>query len=184
MCCAPCAVYVIEKWRETYDVTLFFYNPNIHPEPEYLFRKKELEKISLKKGWQTVYPGHEMEEWFNRVKKHKGYEKEPERGKRCSLCFNIRLRKTFVYARDQGCEVVASTLSISPYKVTRQINEEGVELAEEFDIEFLAENFKKQDGYNIGRKMALSLGIKHQDYCGCVYSREERNKKTRLKEKF
>ncbi len=173
VCCAPCAVYVIEKLVTEYgfELSLFFYNPNIQPFREHQFRKKELERIAQLKNWQVVCPDYHLEEWFKQVK---GFEKEPERGKRCSLCFHLRLKKAFEYARENGYDMVASTLSISPYKVTQQINEEGERLSKEFGMEFLPENFKKQNGYNRGRKMALELGIKHQDYCGCVFSKVEK----------
>jgi len=176
ICCAPCAIYVFEKLRKEYDVTGFFYNPNIHPFKEYEFRRIELEKISNKLGWKVVYSDYEIKKWFDLTR---GYEKEPERGKRCPICFNMRLRKTFEYAKLNGFDMVASTLSISPYKVTDQINQEGLKLSKEFDIEFLAENFKKKNGYNIGRKMAAEHGIKHQNYCGCVFSKVERLLKIR-----
>ena len=175
VCCAPCAVYVVNKLQADYHVTLFFYNPNIQPEKEFQFRKRELERVSRLKNWDTVYPDYEMKDWFEQVKQLDGYAKEPEKGRRCSICFNIRLKKSFVYAKENGCDVVASTLSISPYKVTASINKEGNALSKAYGIEFLPENFKKQDGYNIGRKMAVKLGIKHQNYCGCVYSKVEKN---------
>ncbi len=171
MCCAPCAVYVVQKLQETYEVAGFFYNPNIHPQREYEFRKGEVEKIARKLGWAVFYGDYDMKEWFLLVK---GLEIEPERGRRCPLCFHMRLRKTFELASREGFGAVASTLSISPYKVTRQINAEGLKLAEAFGIRFLPENFKKQDGCRIGRRMALDLGIRHQNYCGCAYSKAER----------
>jgi predicted adenine nucleotide alpha hydrolase (AANH) superfamily ATPase len=175
MCCAPCAVYVVQRLQEIYEVAGFFYNPNIHPQQEYEFRKKEIEKIARELDWTVFYGDYDMKEWFRLVK---GLEKEPERGRRCSLCFHMRLRQTFELASREGFGVVASTLSISPYKATRQINAEGVKLAEAFGIRFLPENFKKQEGYRIGRRMALGLGIRHQDYCGCAYSKAERILKT------
>ncbi len=184
VCCASCAVYVVTKLQADYDVALFFYNPNIQPEKEFQSRKKELERISRLKGWHTIYPDYEMLEWFNTVKRLNGCAREPERGRRCSLCFNIRLRKTFEYAKEKGYHIAASTLSISPYKRTDQIDEEGIRLSNEFGIAFLAENFKKYDGYNIAKKMAVELDIKHQNYCGCVYSQVERRLKERLKEKL
>lgn len=181
VCCAPCAVYVVKKLEADYDVTLFFYNPNIQPKQEYQFRKKELERIARLKNWHVVYPGYEMEEWFNLIKKLPGYAQEPERGRRCSLCFNIRLKKAFEYAEEHGYDTIASTLSISPYKVTGQINEEGTGLSRAYGIEFLPENFKKKNGYNIGRKLAVELGVKHQNYCGCVFSKVEKKLKEREK---
>lgn len=178
ICCGPCSVYVFEKLEEEYDVTGFFYNPNIHPAGEFEFRKKEMERVAQLKNWKVVYRDYDMENWFHRVK---GYEKEPEKGKRCSICFYMRLEKAFEYAAAENFDVVTSTLSISPYKVTKQINAEGEKLAQTFDLEFLPENFKKQDGFNIGKKMAVELGIKHQDYCGCTYSKVEKKLKERGK---
>ncbi len=178
ICCAPCAVYVFAKLSHEYTVTGFFYNPNIHLRDEYQFRKTEMEKIAQRHEWTILYGNYNMQEWFQCIK---GYEKEPERGLRCPLCFRMRLRKTFEQARKRGFEVVASTLSISPYKVTQQINQEGMQLSQEFGIGFLPENFKKQDGFNISRQMAGDQGIQHQDYCGCVYSKVEKILKTRSK---
>ncbi len=176
ICCGPCAVYVVHRLEPDYDVTGFFYNPNIQPLKEFLFRKKELEKVAALKNWKVVYQEHDMMRWFKEIK---GLEKEPEKGKRCSICFYMRLEQAFQYAREHGFEAVASTLSISPYKVTRQINTEGEKLAEIYGIQFLPENFKSRDGYQIGRKMAAELGIKQQNYCGCVFSKVE--KKLRMR---
>ncbi|MCP5102002.1 MAG: epoxyqueuosine reductase QueH [bacterium] len=176
ICCGPCAVYVVETLQKDYDVTGFFYNPNIQPTREYQFRKNELERVAQMKNWSAVYREHDMLNWFQKVK---GYEKEPEKGERCSICFNMRLEKAFQYAAANGFDIVASTLSISPYKVTGQINAEGETLAETYGIEFLPENFKKQNGYNIGKKMAMELGIKQQNYCGCVFSKVEKKLRTR-----
>lgn len=176
ICCGPCSVHVIDLLEKEYEVTGFFYNPNIHPAREYKFREKELERVAQLKGWNIVFAEYNMNDWFQRVR---GYEKEPEKGKRCSICFRMRLERAFEYAAANGFDVVASTLSISPYKVTAQINAEGEELARRFNIEFLPENFKKQDGFNRGKKMAMELGIKHQDYCGCVFSRVEKKLRER-----
>lgn len=182
VCCGPCSLYVYKKLaeQENYDVTCFFYNPNIHGMAEYLFRKKELERIAEMFHWQVVYGEYDMKEWFQRVK---GHEKDPERGERCTICFNMRLARTFLYARQFHFDAITTTLSISPYKVTRQINAVGEQLSQHFGIPYLAEDFKKHEGYTIGKKMAQSLGVKQQDYCGCSFSkvekklREQRNKK-------
>jgi predicted adenine nucleotide alpha hydrolase (AANH) superfamily ATPase len=176
ICCAPCGVYVFEELRRQYEVTGFFSNPNIHPRKEYEFRKEELEKIAGNHGWEIIYGDYTPREWFTTIK---GTEKEPERGKRCSLCFYLRLKKTFELAKERGFDIVASTLSISPHKVTSQINEQGIKLSREYRIEFLPKNFKKKNGYQIAREMANEQGIKHQDYCGCVFSRVEKILKTR-----
>ena len=117
-----------------------------------------------------------QKKWFEQIR---GYEKEPERGKRFSICFYLRLKKTFEYANNNHFDIVASTLSISPYKVTKQINEQGHQLSKVFGITFLPEDFKKKDGYYKGKKMASKLGIKHQNYCGCVYSKVEKKLRER-----
>lgn len=173
ICCAPCALYVFEKLRNEYDVTGFFYNPNIHPQKEYEFRKDELKRIAEIYNWNIVYADYDMKDWFSFIK---GYEKEPEKGKRCSLCYNFRLQKTFNYASKKGFGIVTSTLSISPHKNTDQINTEGFKLSEKYGIEFLGESFKKKNGYNIGREMGKKVNVKRQDYCGCSYSKVERIK--------
>ena len=171
ICCGPCAVYVVEKLQSEYEVTGFFYNPNIQPSAEYRFRKGELEKLAETLGWVVVYPPYDPREWFEKAR---GMESELERGARCPVCFRQRLAAAFRYAREHGIEAVATTLSISPYKVTEQINREGIGLEREFGISFLPENFKKRDGYRIGRRMAKTLGAKHQEYCGCLFSLHQR----------
>jgi len=174
ICCAPCSVYVVKKLREEYDVTGFFYNPNIHPAEEYKFRVDELKKISKKLDWKIVISDYEDKKWFGLVK---GHEKDPERGGRCTICFDMRFFKLFEYAKIHEFNIVASTLSISPYKRIDQINDSGFSLSEKYSIEFLPENFKKKDGFNIGKKMSLDYGIIHQNYCGCTYSKLDRELK-------
>lgn len=167
-CCASCLVYVHHKLESEYRITCYFCNPNIHPAKEYESRKTELERVAGMKHWDVVYADDDIKEWFGFIR---GHEKDPEKGDRCSLCFYMRLRKAFEYAALKGYDAVTSTLSISPYKVTDQINAEGEKLSREFGIRFLPESFKKNNGYHIGRKMGMELGIKRQDYCGCVYSK-------------
>jgi predicted adenine nucleotide alpha hydrolase (AANH) superfamily ATPase len=176
VCCGPCAAWVVRKLQDTYEVTGFFYNPNIHPEKEYLFRLQEVRLLAKRENWPLLEGEWDMKAW---VKRMFSLRNQPERGKRCLLCFHQRLRRTFEVAEEQGFNVVASTLSISPYKVTRQINAEGESLAKKFGIDFLPENFKSRDGWNHARKLAHDLGIKHQDYCGCVYSLRDRLRRTR-----
>ena len=161
--------------KKEYDVTGFFYNPNIHPKKEYMFRLEEAKKISEKLNWKMIYGEYDLKRWFEVTKDHGS---DPERGERCTICFNMRFDRAFKFAVENDFEYVASTLSISPYKVTDQINREGVKLGAMYGVEFLQENFKKKNGYNIGRNMSRALGIVHQDYCGCVYSRRDRRRKT------
>jgi predicted adenine nucleotide alpha hydrolase (AANH) superfamily ATPase len=171
VCCGPCSLYVLQKLRADFEVRGFFYNPNIQPFREFEFRRLEVAKIAEKLSWPVVYGAYDMKEWFAAVR---GLEREPERGRRCPRCFRFRLEKAFLYAREHSFDVVTSTLSISPYKVTAQINEQGLALAREYGVEFLPENFKKNDGFLIARRQAEAFGVKHQDYCGCVFSRVEK----------
>jgi predicted adenine nucleotide alpha hydrolase (AANH) superfamily ATPase len=171
VCCGPCSLYVLEKLQADFAVTGFFYNPNIQPFHEFEFRRLEVKKIAEKLAWPMAYAPYDMQQWFAAVR---GMEREPERGPRCSVCFKFRLDKTFLYACAHGFDCVASTLSISPYKVTAQINDQGMALAQKYGIEFWPENFKKNNGFLIARRQAAAFGVKHQDYCGCVFSKAER----------
>lgn len=171
VCCAPCSTYVFKKLSEEYNVTGYFYNPNIHPKTEYDFRVTEAKKISEKLGWKMIYGIYEKEKWLKFIS---GHEDDPERGERCSICFNMRLDEVFKKAKEKGFDIIASTLSISPHKVTEQINREGLQLSKKYGVEFLQENFKKKNGFNIGRKLSLELGIEHQNYCGCIFSYRDR----------
>jgi predicted adenine nucleotide alpha hydrolase (AANH) superfamily ATPase len=171
ICCGPCSLYVWQKLQADFELCGFFYNPNIQPFAEYEFRRLELVKIAEKFAWPIVHAAYDLRDWFAAIR---GLEKEKERGARCPVCFGFRLEKTFCYAQEHGFELVASTLSISPSKVTAQINEQGMALSEKYGIAFLAENFKKKDGFLISRRQGEELGVRHQDYCGCVYSKVER----------
>ena len=171
ICCGPCSIYVWQKLHADYELSGFFYNPNIQPFAEYEFRRLELVKIAEKFAWPMTYASYDLRDWFGAIR---GLEREMERGLRCPVCFKFRLEKVFQYAREHGFDYVASTLSISPSKLTAQINEQGSALAEKYGIAFLAENFKKKNGFLISRQQGKELGVKHQDYCGCVYSKVER----------
>ena len=171
ICCGPCSLYVWKKLQTEYELCGYFFNPNIQPIGEYEFRRQELAKIAGRFAWPMVYAGYDLHGWFAAIR---GYEREAERGARCPVCFRFRLERVFRHAREHGFDTVASTLSISPSKVTAQINEQGQALAEKYGVGFLAENFKKKDGFLISRREGEALGVRHQDYCGCVYSKVER----------
>lgn len=171
ICCGPCSLYVWQKLQADFELSGFFYNPNIQPFAEHEFRRLELAKIAATFAWPIIYAPYDLQDWFAVIR---GLEREAERGARCSECFRFRLEKTFVYARENGFDVVASTLSISPSKGTAQINEQGMALAEKYSIAFLAENFKKKNGFLISRRQGDALGVRHQDYCGCVYSKVDK----------
>lgn len=171
LCCGPCSLEVVERLRQRHAVTGFFYNPNIHPLREYEFRLQELQRLSALLGRETVYAEYDFPRWFEAVR---GLEDEPERGLRCRVCIGLRLRRTFEHAREHGFSLVATSLAVSPYKSLPLIHSVGEELAAEFSIPFLAENFRRDQGYERTRERARALGVWFQNYCGCVYSRVDR----------
>lgn len=168
-CCAPCAAVPVRRLSEIYDVTLYFYNPNIHPEKEYTFRKQEI--IALCQRWHLdIETGpYDMEAWFDRIR---GFEHEPERGARCEICIRMRLEKTAKLARKRGYDGFTSTLSLSPLKSIRMIQKLGEEIAKQTGVKFLCDDFKKKDGFKQSVKISKTEGLYRQDYCGCIYSRK------------
>jgi epoxyqueuosine reductase len=171
ICCGVCSLHVVDVLRPRFEVSGFFYNPNIHPKSEYDFRRRQLERAAAQRGFPVEYAEYDFRRWFSAVR---GLEKEPERGRRCEVCISLRLERTFRHASENGFSVVASTLSIGRQKSTPQINSQGAQLEARFDISFLAENFKSRDGSAITRAKAAALGVGAQNYCGCVYSLVQR----------
>ncbi len=168
ICCGGCAAYIYESLRANYEVIAFFYNPNIQPVSEYQWRKDEVLRLASERDWQLIVGNYDEQRWLEAVS---GLENEPERGRRCQVCFAFRLREAFHEALKNGCTVVATTLSVSPHKDVHQINQTGEKLAGEFKIQFLAEDFKKNNGYLKSCQLARELRIKRQNYCGCIFSR-------------
>ena len=170
-CCAPCASYPIKKLIEdNYKPVVFFYNPNIFPLEEYEIRRVELEKYCKKIGIEYFEGEYEIKKFYETIK---GFEQEPEKGKRCSICFNLRLDKTAQFAKEQGIDCFTTTLSVSPHKNSNQIFEEGKLIAQKYGVEFLEYNFKKQDGFKISRTIARENNMYAQNYCGCESSRTQ-----------
>ena len=167
-CCAPCASYPINKLKEDgFEPVVFFYNPNIFPSSEYEIRRVELEKYCKKIGVKYFEGDYEIKKFYDAIK---GFENEPEKGKRCSICFNLRLDKTAQFAISQGINYFTTTLSVSPHKNSNQIFEEGRLIAKEYGVKFLEYNFKKQDGFKISRTIAKENNMYAQSYCGCEFS--------------
>lgn len=165
-CCAPCSSAVIERIKEYFDITFFYYNPNITPESEYLLRKDEFKKL----GVEVVSLNYNHNEFLEVTK---GYENEPEGGTRCKICIAQRMNKTFEYAKQNNYDVVTTTLSISPHKDCEYINELGERLQEKFNIKYLHADFKKENGYLRSVQICKELEIYRQDYCGCKPSVKE-----------
>ncbi|PIR06811.1 MAG: hypothetical protein COV55_02465 [Candidatus Komeilibacteria bacterium CG11_big_fil_rev_8_21_14_0_20_36_20] len=170
-CCATCAIYVIEQLVQKFEVTVYFYGPNIHPRQEYNQRREEIKKYTKKIGLNFQEGEYDTALWF---KKTKGLEQEPEKGRRCSVCFGLRLSSTAQKAQAEGYDAFASTLSISPHKDNKMISLIGSHLAEVFRLTFLDKDWKKQDGFKIANQLSQEENFYRQNYCGCVYSK--RNK--------
>ncbi|MFH1779125.1 MAG: epoxyqueuosine reductase QueH [Candidatus Omnitrophota bacterium] len=168
VCCAPCCTYPIKALQTEYEVELFFYNPNIHPEEEYNTRLEEAREYANKIGVKFHELSYDSNIWFNSMK---GLEDEPEGGARCEVCYRIRLGKTAQFAIANKVEHFATTLSTSPHKRAETINRVGQTIAEMHSLDFYEADFKKNDGFKIATKMADEAGLYRQTYCGCIYSK-------------
>lgn len=168
ICCGICGLHVIEKLKENFnELVLYFYNPNIHPKEEYERRLSVVRKIAEIGNYKLIEGEYNFKEWFIKIK---GFENEPEGGVRCFICYKIRLENSAKIAKENGCEWLATTLTISPHKKASVINPIGIAAAEKFGINFLEKDFKKQDGFKKTTCMAKEHNFYRQNYCGCVWS--------------
>lgn len=169
-CCAPCSSYVLEYLSNHFDITVFYFNPNIFPENEFYKRINEQKKLIDAMGLdiETVDCGYNPNEFFDEVK---GLENEPERGKRCKKCFTLRLEKSAKFAKENGFDFFTTTLSISPQKDAQLLNEIGKKLSEKYSIPYLFSDFKKKNGYKRSIELSKIYNLYRQNYCGCVFSK-------------
>ncbi len=174
-CCAPCSSYVLEYLSRYFEITIFYYNPNIYPEEEYNRRVEEQQRLILEipKGFPVTFlqGNYEPKDFYEYVK---GYEEEPEGGQRCFRCYRMRLREAAVMAKEGGYDYFTTTLSISPHKNADQLNEIGIELASEYGVRYLPSDFKKKNGYRRSIELSKEYDLYRQDYCGCVFSKRAR----------
>lgn len=173
-CCAPCSSSVIMSLMDHFDITILYYNPNISPKEEYIKRKEE--QINLIKKLQNITNINIIDcDYDNDIyeKEIKGFETCPERGKRCTICFNLRLEKTAQIAKKRKFDYFCTTLTVSPYKDAKLINEIGQNIAEKYNIKWLYSDFKKNDGYKKSIELSKKYGLYRQDYCGCIYSKKK-----------
>ena len=176
-CCAPCSSYVLEYLHSYFDITIFFYNPNITWEEEYKKRKEE-----LKRYLQEVPFGSEIlirdadYEPQRFIEIAKGHEEDPERGERCERCFRLRLEKTARKAKEGAFDYFCTTLSISPHKNAQLLMQVGEELGKQYGVVYLPSDFKKKNGYKRSIELSKQYQLYRQDYCGCVYSAAARRK--------
>ena len=172
VCCAPCSSYCLEYLSEYFDITVYYYNPNISEKEEYLKRLAEEERyISVKEFEHPVKlteSNYDPQEFFDAVR---GLEKEPEGGLRCRECFKLRLEASAKKAGELGFEWFTTTLTISPLKNAALLNEIGYEMGEKYGVKWLPSDFKKKEGYKRSIELSREYGLYRQDYCGCVFSR-------------
>lgn len=167
-CCGPCSSSVIERLRDYFDITVLYYNPNIEPKEEYEKRKSEQLRLLNELGIKFMDIDYLNEEYHNVVK---GYESEPENGLRCPICFELRLDKTAFLAKENNFDYFGTTLTVSPHKNSKIINEIGLKLQDKYNIKYLLSDFKKEDGYKRSIELSKKYDLYRQDYCGCLYSK-------------
>lgn len=169
-CCAPCSSYVLEYLSAYFDITLYFYNPNISPQKEYVYRLDELSRlVSETDSTAKIVAGEYEPERFFAIAR--GREAEPEGGERCFACYRLRLSASGEYAAKNGFDYFTTTLSISPYKNAEKLNEIGKEISEVYGVDYLFSDFKKKNGYKRSIELSRLYGLYRQDYCGCIFSR-------------
>jgi predicted adenine nucleotide alpha hydrolase (AANH) superfamily ATPase len=167
ICCAPDALYVMDLLRQDYDVSGFFYNPNIHPREEYDLRREETEKVARALGFDLVDAPYEDTRWHELTGKFKD---EPEKGRRCDICYALRLARTAQKASELDFDVFTTVMSLSPWKKAEVMNKIGKMFGCRYKIGFLEANFKKKDGFKKSVELSKQFRLHRQDYCGCVYS--------------
>ncbi|MCI9439880.1 MAG: epoxyqueuosine reductase QueH [Ruminococcus sp.] len=174
-CCAPCSSYVLEYLSRYFEVTVFYYNPNIYPESEYY--KRVAEQQMLIEKLKTVHPVSFIEGVYEKEKFYrmaKGLEQVKEGGERCFRCYALRLGEAAKTAREGGFDYFTTTLSISPLKNAQKLNEIGIALGKETGVSYLVSDFKKKNGYKRSVELSEEYGLYRQDYCGCQFSLENR----------
>ncbi|MDC9606006.1 epoxyqueuosine reductase QueH [Xenorhabdus griffiniae] len=174
-CCAPCSGEVMEAMLASgIDFTIFFYNPNIHPLKEYELRKDENIRFAQEMGIPFIDADYDRDNWFERAK---GMENEPERGIRCTMCFDMRFERTALYAHEHGFPVITSSLGISRWKNMQQINECGVRAASRYpDLMYWEYNWRKGGGSARMIEISKREEFYQQEYCGCIYSLRDTNR--------
>ena len=176
-CCGICSSSVLERLIDYFEITVLYYNPNIYPKEEYQQRLQTQKKIidKINKNIKLHEINYNEEEFNNTIK---GLEREKEGGKRCIKCFYLRLEKTAELAKKEKYDYFCTTLSVSPHKDSQKLNEIGKILEQKYNIKYLFSDFKKKDGYKRSNELAKKYDLYRQNYCGCKFSKEEREKNT------
>lgn len=177
-CCAPCSSYCIEYLSNYFDITVLYYNPNISPKEEYEKRKQEqirfLKEFPSKNKLDILDIDYDYNDFLSIAK---GLEQEKEGGRRCHKCYLLRLEKTAQIAKKHHFDYFGTTLTVSPYKNSKVLNEIGRVLQEKYNVAYLFSDFKKKEGYKRSIELSKIYHLYRQDYCGCIYSKKERDEK-------
>ena len=170
-CCAPCSPHVVDLLSREFNVSAFFYNPNIYPLKEYELRLKEIKEFLRTLSVELIEGEYDSDQWFGRVE---GMEQDEEGGRRCHVCFRMRLEKTALVAQAKGFHYFTTTLSVSPHKNSKIINQIGRDLQGTTDVIFYEADFKKRDGFKKSCELSQKHGFYRQNYCGCIFSTEQK----------
>lgn len=174
-CCAPCSSAVIEYLSDYFNITVYYYNPNISPVEEYEKRKNEqirfLKEFKSKNKLDIIDADYDNDKF---IEISQGLEDQPEGGIRCHKCYNLRLEKTALKAKELNYDYFGTTLTVSPYKNSQVLNEIGKELEEKYGIKYLYSDFKKKEGYKRSIELSKQYNLYRQNYCGCIYSKKVR----------
>jgi predicted adenine nucleotide alpha hydrolase (AANH) superfamily ATPase len=174
VCCAPDALYVFGVLGNEYDVTGFFSNSNIQPREEYVLRLEEARKVARSAGVRLLEDDYDPDGWLRLTRKFKD---EPEKGRRCDVCYAARLGRTAERAAREGFDAFATVMSLSPWKKAAVMNRIGRQFAARYGLAFLEADFKKKDGFKKSVDLSRAHGLYRQNYCGCLYSREAARKR-------
>ena len=170
-CCSPCSTAVIDVLKDEYDITIYYYNPNIDTSDEYSLRLNEQKRYCKMLGIEVLDDGYLQEDFYCVTK---GLESEKEGGARCSQCFRLRLAKTALKAKELGFDCFGTTLTVSPYKNATVINSIGKEIEKQHGVEFIEGNYKKKDGYKKSIELSKKYNLYRQNYCGCEFSKRDK----------
>lgn len=178
VCCAPCSSYVIELLNKYYDITILFYNPNITEQEEYEKRMTELKRFVAEAPFaldvKIIDGGYEPDAFFSMAK---GLEQLPEKGERCYKCYEMRMTRAAIFAKENNFHIFTTSLSISPHKNAKWINEIGNKLSEKLGVDYMYSDFKKKNGYGRSIQLSKEYNLYRQDYCGCIFSKVESEKR-------
>lgn len=166
-CCAPDALYVISILKDKYEITGYFYNPNIHPSEEYQLRLEETRKVAQELNFNLLVEEYDKSRW---IKMTERFKDEPEKGRRCDICYAMRLERTARKASELRFDTFTTVMSLSPWKKADVLNRIGRMFAHRYRIHFLEANFKKKDGFKKSIELSKQHNLYRQNYCGCIYS--------------